>query len=51
VLHELPLLRLRALPAPANGDGARYRRYAKDYAGMANSLGFERHMALAAAMT
>ncbi|HZE16660.1 MAG TPA: hypothetical protein VE197_13665, partial [Mycobacterium sp.] len=47
VLHELPLLRLRALPArgtvPDTG--------AKDYAGMANSLGFERHMALAAAMT
>lgn len=51
VLNELPLLRLRALPARAYQDEGRYRRYAKDYADMANSLAFERHIALAAAMT
>lgn len=50
VLHELPLLRLRALLARAEGDEARYREYAKHYRDLADSLGFEGHMALAAAM-
>jgi adenylate cyclase len=51
VLHELPLLRLRALLARAEGDEGRYREYAKHYRDLADSLGFEGHMALAAAMS
>jgi adenylate cyclase len=50
VLHELPLLRLRALLARAEGDEARYREYAKNYRDFADSLGFKGHLALAAAM-
>jgi adenylate cyclase len=50
VLHELPLLRMRALLARACGDDVGYHAYAKSYRDMANSLGFEGHIALAAAM-
>jgi adenylate cyclase len=50
VLHELPLLRLRALLARARGDDARYRQFADTYRTMANDLGFEGHMAIAATM-
>jgi adenylate cyclase len=50
VLHELPLLRMRALLARAHGDEAGYRDFADRYRDMANDLGFEGHMAIAAAM-
>ncbi|MDT5092766.1 MAG: hypothetical protein QOH60_2129 [Mycobacterium sp.] len=50
VLHELPLLRLRALTARARGDEARYRDFTDQYSKMANDLGFEGHMAIAATM-
>ncbi len=50
VLHELPLLRLRALLARARGDDGGYRTLADRYRTMANELGFEGHMAIAAAM-
>ena len=50
VLHELPLLRLRALLARAHGDEAGYRGFADKYRTMANDLGFEGHTAIAAAM-
>lgn len=50
VLHELPLLRLRALSALTHGDEASYRDFANRYRAMANHLGFEGHMAIAAAM-
>jgi adenylate cyclase len=51
VLHEITLLRLRALLARAHGDAARYRDYRDRYREMATSLGFEGHMAMAEAMT
>jgi adenylate cyclase len=51
VLHELPLLRLRALLARAHGDEAAYHDYRDRYHDMATSLGFEGHMAWAEAMT
>jgi adenylate cyclase len=51
VLHELPLLRLRALLARAHGDKPAYREYVQRYRDMAKSCGFESHMALAEAMT
>ena len=51
VLHELPLLRLRALLSRARGDDARYRSFTNRYRAMANHLGFEGHMAIAEAMT
>ncbi len=51
VLHELPLLRLRALLARAHGDENGYRDLAVRYHTRANALGFEGHMAIAAAMT
>jgi adenylate cyclase len=50
VLHELPLLRLRALLARARGDDAGYRSFANRYCAMANDVGFEGHMAIAEAM-
>jgi adenylate cyclase len=50
VLHELPLLRLRALVASSHGDDVTYRDYRDRYRGMANDLGFEGHMAIAANM-
>ena len=48
---DVPLLRLRALAALAQGDEAGYREFADRYRAMATSLGFEGHMALADAMT
>ena len=50
VLHELPLQRLRALLARAHGDEAGYRKFADRYRTMANDLGFEGHIAIAATM-
>ena len=50
VLHELPLLRLRALLAQAHGDDNAYLDFADKYRTMANDLGFEGHIAIAAAM-
>ncbi len=50
VLHELPLLRLRALVARADGDGPGYRSLADTYRSRATQLAFEGHMALADSM-
>ncbi len=50
VLHELPLLRLRALLDHARGDSHGYRDYRDRYRAMATSLGFEGHMTWADAM-
>jgi adenylate cyclase len=50
VLHELALLRLRALLARARGDEASYRDYRDRYRAMATSLAFEGHIAMAEAM-
>jgi adenylate cyclase len=44
VLHELPLLRLRALLARARGDEAAYREFRDRYRKTATSLGFEGHI-------
>jgi adenylate cyclase len=51
VLHEIFLLRMRALLARARGDKAGYRDYRDRYRKLATELGFEGHMALAEAMT
>jgi adenylate cyclase len=51
VLHEIFLLRLRALVARARGDEAGYRDYRDRYRKLAAELGFEGHIALANAMT
>jgi adenylate cyclase len=51
VLHEVPLLRLRALLARAHGDEAAYREFRDRYRAKATECGFEGHMALAEAMT
>jgi adenylate cyclase len=50
VLIDLWLLPMRALEAAARGDEATYRDYRDRYRAMANSLGFEGHIAWAAAM-
>jgi adenylate cyclase len=50
VLHELPLLRLRALLAQGGGDQAAYRDYRDRYRAMATSFGFEGHIKWAEAM-
>jgi adenylate cyclase len=50
VVYDVELLRLRALLARARGDEAAYRDFADTYGEMATSLGFEGHMAMAAAM-
>jgi adenylate cyclase len=50
VLYEITLLRLRALLACAHGDEAAYRDLASRYRAMAESLGFEGHIAWAKAM-
>jgi adenylate cyclase len=50
VLHEITLLRLRALLVRAHGDAAGYRDYRDRYRAMAKSLGFEGHIAMAEAM-
>jgi adenylate cyclase len=51
VLHEIWLLRLRALLARARGDGGSYRDYRDRYRKLATELGFEGHIALGEAMT
>lgn len=48
VLHDITLLRLRALMAAARGDDAGYRENRSRYRAMAERLGFEGHMAWAA---
>ena len=47
---EITLLRLRALLARARGDDVDYQDLARRYRAMAESLGFEGHIAWAAAM-
>jgi adenylate cyclase len=51
VLHEIWLLRLRALLARARGDEAGYREFRDRYRAKATRCGFEGHMELAEAMT
>jgi adenylate cyclase len=51
VLHEISLLRLRALLARARGDEGTYRDFRDRYRLMATSIGFEGHIAMAEAMT
>ena len=50
VLRDITLLRLRALLARACRDEVTYRDLADRYRAMANSLGFEGHMAMASSM-
>jgi adenylate cyclase len=50
VLHDIWLLRLRALMAQARGDDAAYRDLRDRYRKMATDLGFVGHMAWAEAM-
>jgi adenylate cyclase len=50
VLNDLWLLRMRALMAQSRGDEPAYRDYRDRYRSMSNSLGFEGHIAWAAAM-
>ena len=50
VLHEIWLLRSRALLARAHGDDTAYRDYRDRYRDMAETLGFEGHIAWAEAM-
>ena len=50
VLRDIWLLRLRALLARARGDDVAYRDLAGRYRAMAESLGFEGHMAMAETM-
>ena len=50
VLHELPLLRLRALLARARGDEPGYRQLAERFAARAHEAGFEGCVAQAGAM-
>jgi adenylate cyclase len=51
VMHELPLHRMRALLARAEGDEAAYRDHLRRYRNMATDLGFDGHMAAAEAMS
>ncbi len=48
---DITLLRLRALLARARGDDVGYRNLADRYRAMAESLGFEGHIAMAEAIT
>ena len=50
VLRDVWLLRPRALVARARGDDDAYRELANRYGALAKSLGFEGHIAMAAAM-
>ena len=50
VVNEIWLLRMQALEARARGDELAYRDYRDRYRAMANSLGFEGHIAWAEAM-
>jgi hypothetical protein len=49
-VRDIWLLRLRALLARAGGDETAYRGLAERYRAMAESLGFEGHIAMAEAM-
>jgi hypothetical protein len=49
-VRDILLLRLRALLARAHGDETGYRDYRDRYRAMAESLGFEGHIAMAEAM-
>jgi class 3 adenylate cyclase len=51
VLHDVPLLRLRALVAKADGDDGAYLVFAAEYRAMADMCGFEGHQAIASSMT
>ena len=51
VMHDLYLLRMRALLAQAQGDEDGYRDYRDRYRKMATDLGFKGHMQWAEAMT
>ncbi len=46
-MYELPLLRLRASLARADGDNGSYRQLLDRYRSRATSLGFERHIQIA----
>jgi adenylate cyclase len=50
VVNDIAVLRLRALLAQARGDADSYRDYRDRYRAMAESLDFEGHIAIAAAM-
>jgi adenylate cyclase len=50
VMHEIHLLRLRALLARAHGDGVAYQDFRDRYGAMAKKLGFEGHIAWAEEM-
>jgi class 3 adenylate cyclase len=50
VMREITLLRLRALLAQARGDDVAHRDFVNRYRAMAESLGFEGHIAWAEAM-
>jgi hypothetical protein len=50
VIRDVWLLRLRALLAHAKGDDTAYRDYRDRYRAMAETLGFEGHIAWAEAM-
>jgi hypothetical protein len=50
VMRDIWLLRLRALLARAHGDAAAYAQFWDRYRDMANTLGFEGHIAWADAM-
>ncbi|MGB9307040.1 MAG: hypothetical protein WCB92_26170 [Mycobacterium sp.] len=50
VLHEISLLRLKALLARARGDEGAYLDYRDRYRAMATSLGFEGHIKWAEAL-
>jgi adenylate cyclase len=50
VLHQLPVLRLRALLARAHGDEPGYRQFLGHFAAKAREAGFEGYVALAEAM-
>ena len=50
MLRDITMLRLRALLARAHGDEVAYATVADRYRAMAESLGFEGHMAMAQAM-
>jgi adenylate cyclase len=50
VLHEIPLLRLRALVARQGGEQTGYRDWLDRYRATATACGFQGHMAIAEAM-
>jgi hypothetical protein len=50
VIRDIWLLRLRVLLARAHGDTVAYRDYRDRYRAMAESLGFEGHIAWAEGM-